>query len=503
MQTTFIERAHHAICSQKPLQNSLPWKNAHDASLDPTVDFKVQTNPKTISSWEQNNKVYVRGMVAAIDIGGPSRKSEAMLICMAALNACLGGIHRFAFHSDYSGATQAEETLDGTESCEDQFVPALGTTMSQIHAYTTFVCTFIASWVVYRVLFCTAFRWYMILAISKQMAAALAMDSAMAHNLPCYLNLRDKGNLAAWYCVREYVALFGDKLVFGGQSQTTIVSSVVGLVLLAFNAIVQFFRSTKNPEGGQQQAAADLSDPQTLFSLYNVLVMCSMIILALTALERINYESVSLLRRLDLESLELLAQIESRVAEFQEQQKAGTERESDKQALDPLLEARHKLEEQWATFKRVAQQGGEMSAEQIDALDQLMTAVSNATVVGDRSLELHKAHMQATQSIVERHVLEDEYAYLQTIINKLRDRTDDREIFGLTIDRTTISRIMTGILGVLSILLKSTVDSMVALYMESVAAAAAADSETAANDTGVCIALDDILDAPRVAMAQP
>ena len=62
---------------------------------------------------------------------------------------------------------------------------------------------------------------------------------------------------------------------------------------------------------------------------------------------------------------------------------------------------------------------------------------------------------------------------------------------------------MTGILGVLSILLKSTVDSMVALYMESVAAAAAADSETAANDTEVCIALDDILDAPRVAMAQP
>ena len=62
---------------------------------------------------------------------------------------------------------------------------------------------------------------------------------------------------------------------------------------------------------------------------------------------------------------------------------------------------------------------------------------------------------------------------------------------------------MTGILGVLSILLKSTVDSMVALYVESVAAAAAADGETAANDTGVCIALDDILDAPRVAMAQP
>ena len=146
-------------------------------------------------------------------------------------------------------------------------------------------------------------------------------------------------------------------------------------------------------------------------------------------------------------------------------------------------------------------QGG---AEQVDALDQLMTAVSNGMLVGDRSLELHKAHMQATQSIVERHVLEDEYAYLQTIINKLRDRTDDREIFGLTIDRTTISRIMTGILGVLSILLKSTVDSMVALYMESVAAAAAAaDSETAANATEVCIALDDILDAPRVAMAQP
>ena len=142
-------------------------------------------------------------------------------------------------------------------------------------------------------------------------------------------------------------------------------------------------------------------------------------------------------------------------------------------------------------------------AEQVDALDQLMTAVSNGMLVGDRSLELHKAHMQATQSIVERHVLEDEYAYLQTIINKLRDRTDDREIFGLTIDRTTISRIMTGILGVLSILLKSTVDSMVALYMESVAAAAAADSETAANATEVCIALDDILDAPRVAMAQP
>ena len=67
------------------------------------------------------------------------------------------------------------------------------------------------------------------------------------------------------------------------------------------------------------------------------------------------------------------------------------------------------------------------------------------------------------------------FADLQTIIAKLRDKTDDKEIAGVTIDRATLSRIMTGVVGVLSILLKSTIDSIVAAYMEGVGDQARAD----------------------------
>ena len=93
-----------------------------------------------------------------------------------------------------------------------------------------------------------------------------------------------------------------------------------------------------------------MSDPNTVLA-YNV-TTCSIIMLALVALERLNSENEKLLKRLDIESLELLSQIESRVQNFSRAEADMLEEEQLSQALDPLLETRYRLEREWVMFKR-------------------------------------------------------------------------------------------------------------------------------------------------------
>lgn len=75
--------------------------------------------------------------------------------------------------------------------------------------------------------------------------------------------------------------------------------------------------------------------------------VCSMIMLALLALERLALERLNakndqLLKLLDIESLELLSQIENRVQEFsRKNEHEMLEEHAINQALDPLLEMRH------------------------------------------------------------------------------------------------------------------------------------------------------------------
>eukprot|EP01043_Picozoa_sp_COSAG02_P028661 COSAG02_NODE_1748_length_11073_cov_2.905040_1_plen_1842_part_00 len=452
-----------ALWRQTSILDCLPWKGEDDQILDPILDFKVTSKPQTVGASLENNKVYIKGMVADFDIGSPSVKAEVSLFILAAVNSMLGYLHRLAFASEHlAGAKLRQNEAGGVNSCSTFTGSVLPSVATDFIIFTSCLTTLLASWICYRELFCSAFRWFMVLSVNKQLSAALAMDSAMARGLPCYLNLRDKGNLRAWYCVHEFLRLYGEKLVFGGKSQFTVVSSIIWLCMVAFNAIQAVF------EG---QTEADMSDPETLYSLYNVTVMCSMIMLALMALERLNSENEKLLKRLDIESLELLSQIESRVQDFSRKAEADMlEEEQLSQALDPLLETRHRLEREWVIFKRNLRPdgSGDMSREQVAAFDQLMQSVDAAMQVGDRSINLHYRHIMLTQGIVERHVLEDEHAYLQTIISKLRDQTDAKEIYGVTIDKSTISRIFTGIIGLLSILLKSTIDSLVATYFATV-----------------------------------
>eukprot|EP01043_Picozoa_sp_COSAG02_P039587 COSAG02_NODE_3138_length_7298_cov_4.879289_2_plen_1023_part_00 len=463
-----------ALWRQKSLHECLPWKDEDDQILDPTLDFKVMSNPLTVGSSLENNKVHVKGMVADFDIGSPSVKAEVSLFILAAINSMLGYLHRLAFASEHlAGAKIRQDEAGGVNSCSTSIGGVLPSVSSDMVLFTSCLTTFLSSWICYRELFCSAFRWFMVLSINRQMSAALAMDSAMARGLPCYLNLRDKGNLRAWYCVDEFLRLYGDKLVFGSKSQFTVVSSIIWLCIVAFNAIQAVF---------QGQTEADMSDPETLYSLYNVTIMCSMIMLALLALERLNSENDKLLKRLDIESLELLSQIENRVQDFSRKAEDDIiEEEHLSQALDPLLETRHRLEREWVIFKRNlrADGSGDMSHEQVAAFDQLMQSVDAAMQVGDRSINLHYRHIALTQAIVERHVLEDEHAYLQMIIAKLRDQTDAKEIYGVTIDKSTISRLFTGIIGLLSILLKSTIDSLFASYFTTVG--------DATNATATCL----------------
>jgi hypothetical protein len=290
---------------------------------------------------------------------------------------------------------------------------------------------------------------------------------------------------------------------------------MVGLCAVAFSSIQSLL-------GGE--AEADMSDPETLYSLFNVIVMCSMVLLALVALERLNAESEKLLKRLDLESLELLSQIENRVQEYSlRAENALLEEEQLRQSLDPLLETRHRLEKEWAVFKQSLVTDGDgtsqLSREQLTAFDQVVQSMGCSMKIGDRSIALSRQHMAMTQGIVERHVLEDEYAYLQTIIAKLRDLTDAkyvasvsnelttalfccsnvdparacrspcgcREIFGVRIDKSMISRILTGIVGLLSILLKSTIDMLVASYLADLATVDAGE-----NATDVCLPIAEL-----------
>jgi hypothetical protein len=214
-----------ALWKQKSIHEALPWKEENDQVLDPTLDFKITSQPKASSAWQENNKVFVRGMLADFDMGSPTLSAEIGLVVMALLNSMLGTLHRITFANEHMAATKLREREARVDGCAafvgDRLLPSISTA----HVYTSTLTIFVASWIVYRVIFCTAFRWFMILAINKQSSAALAMDSAMAHHLPCYLNLRDKGNLKAWHHVHEFLGLYGDKL---GECDT---SSRVSLVL--------------------------------------------------------------------------------------------------------------------------------------------------------------------------------------------------------------------------------------------------------------------------------
>eukprot|EP01047_Picozoa_sp_COSAG01_P014697 COSAG01_NODE_721_length_14068_cov_479.648436_4_plen_735_part_00 len=80
---------------------------------------------------------------------------------------------------------------------------------------STFCVLFVGSFVVYRTLFRTAFRLYMVLAFCRQMSAALVIDEAKGDRLPCFLDLQHDGNLEAWYRARSFLLEYVDVYVFG------------------------------------------------------------------------------------------------------------------------------------------------------------------------------------------------------------------------------------------------------------------------------------------------
>ena len=107
----------------------------------------------------------------------------------SAVNSMLGYLHRLVFASEHlAGAKLRQNEAGGVNSCSTFTGSVLPSVATDFIIFTSCLTTFLASWICYRELFCSAFRWFMVLSVNKQLSAALAMDSAMARGLPCYLN---------------------------------------------------------------------------------------------------------------------------------------------------------------------------------------------------------------------------------------------------------------------------------------------------------------------------
>ena len=114
-----------------------------------------------------------------------------------------------------------------------------------------------------------------------------------------------------WYSAREYLNTYCSAHIFGLQTQTVVASSLLVSAAVSVNALTNYFADSANIDWTVrrtcqpilhchfaiiQPSTVHVQNPGGWFSLFNMLVLCALLFLALVALERINSETRKLVK---------------------------------------------------------------------------------------------------------------------------------------------------------------------------------------------------------------
>ena len=377
---------------------SLPWLQGqmqHDEELSAmshaqlnrllVFEFQLKDPPRDKNDWIYNLNISVQGVQSKIDLGRPKTKAKVTVVVLALMHGSLGLLHRTAFRQ----------------------LPALGDDIVEsASAVGVCICTTVASYIVYSVLLQTGLKWWMVHLFLKQTHSAIVVEEAITAHLPCYLDLRSPGNLDSWYCARQYVQEETNASCFAHKDQLPIAVAMVMCAGLSVNALTTYF------DAG---APVDFfGAPGILISLFNLVVIGVLLMIALMALEKINMETSVLLRKMNQVAVELGKSLEENVYE----------RMSAEERTRAAANARAKVQ--------LAAKAG--TAEQMHARVAEMDTVITELQVRERLMM--------------------EQQFLLSIVQELRDTKSTKKIFGFAVDRQMLTKLFAGIGTCIYIILK-------------------------------------------------
>ena len=392
---------------QDAASDSLPWLQGqmqHDTQLSSmsqaqlnrmlVFEFQLKDPPRDVNDSLFNLNISVQGVQSKIDTGRPKTRAKVTVGVLAVVHGFLGLIHRTAFRQQHAFGQGLEEHASAIGTC---------------------ICTTIASYIVYSILLRTGLKWWMVHLFLKQTHSAILVEEAITNHLPCYMDLRNQGNLDSWYSARQYLQEETNAECFAHKDQLPIAIAMIMCAGLSVNALTTYFAG--GAAGGVDFSAA----PGILISLFNLVVIGVLLLIPLMALEKINMETSVLLRKMNQVAVELGKTLEENVDErFREQQRAEA--------------------------SLVTKAVGRATAEAYAA------AQAGAT---EAELRGRIADMDAV--VVELKIREKlmmEQQFLLSIVQELRDTKSSKKIFGFAVDRNMLTKIFAGIGTCIYIIIK-------------------------------------------------
>ena len=236
--------------------------------------------------------------------------------------------------------------------------------------------------------------------------------------LPAFTDVdpRHDGNLEAWYHTRQFFRQYTGCFVFGTSQQVVVASALLFSVILSATTITKYFGVSGD---------IDWSDPGPLISLLNIGVVGALVFLAMLALERINLQDSKIVGKLEAVAVETADadSIQSKI----KSKKKGRKDESSKA-------------------------GDDASDGQTDAVAEARSAIMQQIDGVAAALE--------TVSIQQEVGADAEL--LQMILAEMRENLNQQTILGVVVDRTLIQRVFGASMAVIYVMLKDTIDRMLA-----------------------------------------
>jgi hypothetical protein len=257
-----------------------------DGQLNRMLVFEFQTKdpPRDKNDWKFNLNIAMQGIQSELDLGRPNWKGRLFVAVLALLHGMLGLLHRTAFREQ----------------------PAFGEgILDAAAAIGEIVCTTASSYVVYSFLFDIGLKWWMVFKFFKQTHSVIIVEEAIRDKLPCYMDLRASGNLESWWSARCYLLEECESLCFAHKDQLPIGVAVVVCGGMSLNALTNYF--------SDESEVTFNESPGILITLYNLIVVGLLLMVAMLALEKLNMETSVLLRKMNKVSVELGKALEGSV----------------------------------------------------------------------------------------------------------------------------------------------------------------------------------------------
>jgi hypothetical protein len=255
------------------------------------------------------------------------------------------------------------------------------------------------------------------------------------------------------YLAREYLSVLCDATTFGLRNQCIVFSTLVITAGISVNAVTSYF----------SDVSIDWSNPAPLTSLLNMQLIGSLLFLALIAMERMNNETIKLLKHLDVVAIEVtrMSSVQQStlerelVALEQAQGDAGSDQPGPGKgpgSFTPLRDLQ--LRKQLLALERERKKMGFGLATILNDVEAMMEGSKSAD-------QLSKSIKTLCVRLLSRMDVSADYQYLQNIISELRDQTNNKKILGILVDRQMLSRIFGGVLGIMYIIIKEFADQII------------------------------------------